>query len=226
MPRTARVVLAGYPHHVTQRGNNRQDVFLAPEDRRRYLAFLRQQCDRHGIAVSGYCLMTNHVHLVLTPPTSKSLAPAVGQTTLRYALYFNAKYDRVGHLWQDRFYSCALGEDYLLAVLGYVERNPVAAGLVTHAWQYEWSSARAHVGGNDPAGLIDRERWQRELRGTPDDWRQMLMTELGEIEIEEVRTTTSSGRPLVGDDALTALEAQLGRRLRPGPMGRPRLARK
>ncbi|MCK4374759.1 MAG: transposase [Candidatus Brocadiae bacterium] len=220
MPRTARIVLPGFLHHVSQRGNNRQEVFFTPGDRRKYLDLLRQQCDKHGLAVSGYCLMTNHVHLVVTPPTEQSLAKAIGRAHFLYTRHLNRLHRRSGHLWQNRYYSCAVDEDHILAVMSYIERNPVRAGLVAHAWEYEWSSASAHTGRPDRGGLLDLNTWRQTME--PETWQQMLTAPRGEAELERVRTRTRSGRPLVGDSLLGKLEASLGRRLRPGRRGRPR----
>lgn len=124
MARKARVVAEGVPHHITQRGNNRQDVFLLSEDRRFYLETLHAKCVQHRVAILGYCLMTNHVHLVAIPERPDGLARALGQTHGHYAQHFNRRYRRCGHLWQNRFYSCPLGRDHL--VTAYVDLNPLA----------------------------------------------------------------------------------------------------
>lgn len=153
MPRAARVVGAGAPHHitqlVTQRGNNRQDVFLTDEDRRFYLAALGENSLRYGLRILGYCLMTNHVHLVALPEREETLARAMQRTHSRYAERYNRLRGRGGHLWQNRFISCALGRDHLVTALAYADLNPVRAGLVGRAEQYPWSSTGAHVSGWD-----------------------------------------------------------------------------
>jgi len=113
MPRVARIVIPGVPHHITQRGNNRLAVFFVDDDRRVYLELLRAQSERFGLKVLGYCLMTNHVHLVATPAGEESLAKAVGRTHFLYTQYVNRLHRRSGHLWQNRFYSCALDEVHL-----------------------------------------------------------------------------------------------------------------
>jgi putative transposase len=128
MARTARVVAAGVPHHVTQGGNNRQDVFLTDDDRRYYLSVLRDRSQQAGLQLLGYCLMTNHVHLVVIPTRAESLAQALGRAHSWYAQRFNRRYRRSGHLWQNRFYSCPLGSSQLVRALAYVDLNPVRAG--------------------------------------------------------------------------------------------------
>ena len=172
MPRIARIVVPGVPHHITQRGNNRQDIFFVDDDRRVYLALLKQQSYKFGVDVMAYCLMTNHIHLVATPETKDALAKAVGRTHFIYAQYINHMHGRSGHLWQDRFHSCALGQARLINTISYVERNPVRAKLVRYAWKYEWSSAAAHTGGKDASGLLDIRAWRQ--RHSDNDWRETL----------------------------------------------------
>ena len=123
MARAARVVVEGVPHHITQQGNNRQQVFLSSEDRRFYLNLLRAKCIEHGVAILGCCLMSNHVHLIAIPERPNSFALGIGQTDGLYAQWFNRRYRRVGHLWQARFKSCALGRTHLIAALAYMEPN-------------------------------------------------------------------------------------------------------
>ncbi len=144
MPRVARIVIPGFPHHITQRGNNRQDVFFVEDDRRVYLQTLFGQALRFGLDIEGYCLMTNHVHLIATPRRPDSLAKALGRAHYLYTLYVNRLHGRNGHLWQNRFFSCALDEGHYWTAMTYVELNAVRAGLARTAWRYEWSSAAAH----------------------------------------------------------------------------------
>ena len=220
MPRVARIVIPGCPHHVTQRGNNRQDVFLVDDDRRAYLEILREQAERFGLSVSGYCLMTNHVHLIATPAGPESLAKAVGRTHWLYTQYVNRLHGRSGHLWQNRFYSCALDEGHFWKAMAYVERNPVRARLVRRPRRWPWSSAAAHCGEADNTGLLDVEAWKDLLAGA--DWREVLRERLEEADVAALRHATGRGRPLGSDRFLAKLERALGRRLRPLPVGRPR----
>ena len=133
MPRIARVVAAGAPHHVTQRGNARQPVFFCDHDRPSYLALLAEWNRRCGVQLLGYCLMTNHVHLVVVPATERSLAKAIGRTHYLYTRYVNHCRQRSGHLWQNRFFSTVLDRDHLVVALRYVDLNPVRARLASSA---------------------------------------------------------------------------------------------
>jgi len=224
MPRVARIVIPGCPHHITQRGNNRQDVFFVDDDRRAYLEILREQSERFGLTVSGYCLMTNHVHLIATPAGPESLAKAVGRTHWLYTQHVNRLHGRSGHLWQNRFYSCALDEGHFWLGTAYVERDPVRARVVRRPWRWPWSSAAAHCGQADKTGLLDLDAWNDLLAGA--DWREVLTEPLEEADIARIRHTTSRGRPLGSDRFLAKLERALGRRLRPLPDGRPRKRRR
>ena len=219
MPRVARIVIPGCPHHVTQRGNNRQDVFFVDDDRLAYLEILQQQAERYGLAVDGYSLMTNHIHLIVTPQDEQSLAKAVGRTHFRYSQYVNRLHGRSGHLWQNRFYSCALDDKHFWTAMAYVERNPVRAKLVRCAWRYKWSSASAHCG-REKSRLLDLAEWQKQLGGL--DWKQSLCESTDEQEVMRLRLNTNRGRPLGSDRFISKLERALGRRLRPLPIGRPK----
>ena len=221
MPRVARIIVPGWPHHVVQRGNNRQDVFFVDDDRRMYLKLLRERCHTAGVRVLAYCLMTNHVHLIAVPRDEEGLARAIGRTHFLYTRYINRLHDRSGHLWQNRFFSCALDDSPLWAAARYVERNPVRARMVRLPWRYRWSSAAAHVGkAGDAAGVLDRDWWAREW--TPRRWEKALRDESDEQVGMALLRNTHSGRPLASDSVLSKLERRLGCRLRPAPVGRPR----
>ena len=221
MARVARIVIPNCPHHVTQRGNNRQDVFFVDDDRVTYLELLGEECAQHGVAIDGYCLMTNHVHLIATPRSKDSLAKGLGRTHFRYTQYVNRLHGRSGHLWQNRFYSCALDEEHYWTAMAYVEQNPVRARLVRRPWSYRWSSAAAHCGrGRDRSGMLDLDQWSEWLAGN--DWSETLVDMLGDDMLSALRLNTHRGRPLGSDAFLSKIEALLGRRLRPLPVGRPR----
>jgi putative transposase len=148
MPRRARVVFEGVVHHITQRGNYRQSVFEDDSDKRKYVEFIREYSEKYGMKIYAYCLMSNHVHFIAAPVKEDSLAMTFKYSNMRYSSYFNKKNKRSGHLWQGRFYSCPLQFEHALEALRYVERNPVRARMVELPWEYEWSSAREHVGFN------------------------------------------------------------------------------
>jgi REP-associated tyrosine transposase len=220
MPRVARIVVPGVPHHITQRGNNRQRVFFTDEHRSLYLDLLKKHATQFGLQIWAYCLMENHIHLVATPRSADSLANAIGRTDFRYAQQVNRDTRRSGHLWQNRFYSCALEDVHLWRAMRYVERNPVRAGLVRVAWRYRWSSAAAHVSGVDATGLLDmaawREQWKKSsrwaeaLRDPDDEGRELLCG------------STRTGRPLGGKKFVAGIERLLDRRVQARPVGRPK----
>ena len=190
------------------------------DDRRVYLHLLKEQSERFGFRVQGYCLMTNHVHLAGTPADEASLAKAIGRTHFLYTQYINRLHGRSGHLWQNRFFSCPLDELHLWRALAYLERNPVRARMVRVAWRYPSSSASAHVGGRDSSGMLDLSSWAARWRHA--QWKGVLRQPEDETEVARLRLCTHRGRPLARDSFLSKLETKLGRRLRPLPVGRPK----
>jgi len=195
------------------------DVFFTPEDRQRYLAWLADYAQRQGVDVLGWCLMTNHVHLVLRPPEEQPAA--LGLTLrglhMRYSQWVNRRQGWSGHLWQSRFYSCVLDDRHCWAALRYVEQNPVRAGLVTEAPAYPWSSAAAHCGLADGPGLD--ERWFAGV--TPAAWREELRVPLVDEELDLVRRRTFNGLPCGSADHMKAVGERLGRELQERGRGRP-----
>ena len=151
MPRLARVVVPGLPHHITQRGNRRQQTFFCDEDYRSYLELMGQWCSAHQVEIWAYCLMPNHVHLIAVPQSADGLRRTVGEAHCRCTRSVNFREGWRGHLWQGRFASFVLDERYLLTAARYVELNPVRAGLIGAPSRYPWSSAAAQVRGRDDA---------------------------------------------------------------------------
>src|SRR5437879_358139 len=151
MARLARVVAVNMPHHVTQRGNRRQQVFFCDEDYAAYRVLLAEGCRNAGVKVWAYCLMPNHVHLVLVPQAEDGLRAAIAEAHRRYSRHVNFREGWRGYLWQGRFASFPMDEAYLLACARYVELNPVRAQLARRARDWRWSSARAHLAGEDDA---------------------------------------------------------------------------
>jgi putative transposase len=215
------------PHHVTQRGNNRQDVFFSDQDHLRYLELLRQNCLCYDVRVLGWCLMTNHVHLILIPGSAESLALTLGQLHSQYALEQNRQRRRVGHLWQNRFFSCALEAAHLLAALHYVELNPVRAGMTPSAEDWPWSSAGVHTSAGVRHELLDWPwiKWMEEMRlggWNHEDWKEALGWAVARGQVEQIRRATRLGEPLGSGAFVSGLEAVAGRRLRVWAQGRPR----
>ena len=217
MPRSPRVVAVGAPHHVTQRGNARQDVFLDNTICRIYLELLAQHATRNGLHVLAYCLMTNHVHLVALPETPASLANTFRHTHARFAQYWNTHFQRTGHLWQNRFYSCPIEESQVWRVVRYVEQNPVRAGMTDTAAAYPWSSAPAHVG-VAVSSLLDGEWWSK--RWTAESWAEVMRD--ASDDAAAIRLATFTGRPYGSGAFVHDLGTKLGRQLERRKGGRPR----
>jgi putative transposase len=157
MGRFTRVVAVDVPHHVTQRGNGRRFVLDGDVDRTIYLKLLHENIVLHGVALIGYCLMSNHTHLIAIPHKVDGLSQALKQTHGRYASYWNAAHQSNGHVWQGRYYSCPLDHSHLWEALRYTELNPVRAGLVSGAELWPWSSAACHCGAKEQDDYLTLE---------------------------------------------------------------------
>jgi putative transposase len=217
MPRYARLVVPHLPHHVTQRGNRRQPTFFSEADRALYLRLLRLGCAKAGTRVWAWCLMPNHVHLILVPAAEDGLRVAVAEAHRRYTRHVNEREGWKGHLWQSRFASFPMDEDWLIACARYVELNPVRAGLVERPESWRWSSASAHLGlGWD--GITEVE----PLIERVPDWRSLLDGGLAKDRHDAIRARERTGHPLGGEPFLDRLCALLGRDVRPRPRGRPK----
>jgi len=221
MPRLARVVCAGVPHHVTQRGNRRGQVFFTREDRQAYLQWLQEYAGKHEVDVLAYCLMTNHVHLVVVPTTGHALHRVLKPLHMRYAQRVNRARGWKGHVWQGRYFSSALDESYLWAAIRYVERNPVRAGIVDRAENYAWSSASAHCGLRYDPVLTAKSIWQRQFEGIG-DWSTWLAERDEQESLEMLRRYADKGLPCGSAGFIEMLEKSTGRLLRYQPQGRPR----
>jgi len=217
MPRMARVVVPGVPHHITQRGNRRENVFFVRSDYRRYLRLLGEYAAEHRLDILAYCLMPNHVHLIAVPAEDGSLAAVLKPVHLRYAQHVNRSQDCSGRVWQGRFYSCPLDAAHTAAAIRYVECNPVRAGLEPRAANYEWSSAAAHAGlRRDRVLAPGIDKWV-----SVDDWSGWLSEVEPEDLVSQLRLHTRTGRPLGEADFVQRLETESGRRLHALPVGRP-----
>jgi putative transposase len=211
-------VVEKVPYHITQRGNRREKVFFRGKDYEKYLAWLEHYSKEKGLDVYAYCLMSNHVHIVGVPRDGGSLAGVFKPLHMRYAQYINKRRGWKGHLWQGRFFSSALDESYLWTAVKYVEQNPVRAGIVERAEDYDWSSAPAHCGVRKDPVLSDR----LPLLGKIQDWPQWLREEEGGDAAEMLRRNTEKGIPCGSEKFVLKLEALLKRFLRFRPQGRPK----
>jgi len=179
-------------------GTGRQRVFYSRRDCRVYLEQLRVNAAAEHVLVLAFSLMTNHIHLIVVPPDEESLAIAIRRTHGRYAQYLNARKLRSGHLWQNRFFSCPLDDSHLWAALRYVERNPVRAGLVASPADWEWSSARVHLGLSATFGCLDRDFWQ-QAGGAP-RWQSLLAEHEPEEWLKRFRRATYAGNPFGSEE--------------------------
>jgi putative transposase len=217
MARLPRLVLPGIPHHVTQRGNGRQQTFFEEGDYALYLDLFAQAARKAGCEIWAYCLMPNHVHAIIVPRDEDGLRATFGDLHRRYTGYINARARRTGHLWQGRFGSVAMDEAHLYHALRYVSLNPVRARLVKRPEQWRWSSARAHLAGADDA--LVRVAPALERVG---DFAAFLGESFDEAaDYAALRKAETIGRPVGDADWLADLEVRTGRVLAPAKRGRP-----
>jgi len=220
MPRLARHVFPGIPHHVVQRGNRREDVFFSGADRRTYLDWLALYGAACNAQVLAYCLMTNHIHAVVVPDTADGLRETFQPLHTRYAMRVHRTRDTTGRVWQGRFFSAALDEAYLYAAVRYVELNPVRAGIVGRAQDFPWSSAAAHCGLRHDPLLVARDAWLPDVGG-PAAWSDWLACGDRPEQLAVLRANTRKELPCGSEAFVTELERLAGRPLRPGSRGRP-----
>ncbi len=219
MPRIARKVAVGYPHHVIQRGNNKNKVFFDEKDRWVYLYLLKKYTEKWACPVLAYCLMPNHVHLLVKPIQEISLSKTMQGVTLCYTQYINKKYNKTGRLWETRYYSCIVDkENYLWIAVRYIEQNPKRAGIVNTEEKYPFSSARAHV-----TQMVDEvlggEIFGEEGRS---EYVDFLHSPVRDEEINEIRYCTRLGLPFGNETFVKVIGQSLGIDLIRRPRGRPR----
>ncbi len=196
-------------------------TFLRDEDYQLYLDLMAEWCDTRGVEVWAYCLMPNHVHLVVVPATEQALRLGIGEAHRRYSRHVNFREGWRGHLWQGRFASYPMEDAYLYAATRYVELNPVRAKLVANPAEYRWSSAGAHLAGKDDV-LVKAQ----PLLDRFGDWREFLSAGLGEEEAAVLRRHERTGRPLGSPEFVARLEKLLRRALAPRKPGRKPKARR
>ncbi len=221
MPRLARAVFACVPHHITQRGNRREDVFFTEADRKVYLNWLREYCDQHAVDILAYCLMTNHVHIIAVPRVEDGLQRVFKPLHMRYAQRINRERAWKGHVWQGRFFSSPLDENYLWAAVRYVERNPVRAKMVRKPENYPWSSAAAHCRLRTDHVLTSNPVWLKQFEAI-ENWSAWLAEGGASEELEVLRRNVEKGLPCGTEKFIRKLEKIAGRTLQARPPGRPR----
>jgi putative transposase len=227
MPRRARLAVPGIPWHIIQRGNNRSTCFITDVDCENYLSILNEQAMQYGCAVHAYVLMSNHIHLLLTPAEVDSAAQLMKQLGQRYAQYINRTYKRTGTLWDGRFRSCLTqNEEYVLSCYRYVELNPVRVNLVKHPREYRWSSFQANANGktNDYLRLTPHAEYLRlgtSITSCQHAYRSLFHSRLDPKRVTEIRNATN-GNFVLGDIKFQQhMARKLNRRVTPGKSGRP-----
>lgn len=220
MPRTARIIAIGYPHHITQRGNFCQDVFEDDQDKEKYLIWIQKYSGEYELSILTYCLMPNHVHFIAIPHKEDSLARTFNTVHMRYAQYANKKMQRNGHLWQGRFFSCILDESHLVMAARYIERNPVRAKLVSRPWYWKWSGARVHINKEKP--LIKLHNLLNLIDMTPFEWEKYIDSREDKSVIEAIKKHTLVGRPLGSNQFIEKLSNELNRKFPVLTRGRPK----
>lgn len=225
MPRRARVYIPGLPYHVVQRGNNREACFIEPENYQFYLELWQELSTRYGVAVHAYCLMTNHIHFLVTPSTKTALSNTMKVVGSRYAQYINKTYRRTGTLWEGRHRaSLVQAERYLFTTMRYSEMNPVRANMVSRPEEYRWSSYGVNAWG-DESWLTAHDEYMR-LGQSEDDrcyaYRELFRYALSEEDLHFIRKAAHYCQP-VGDDRFRAdIEQQYGIKLGEMKRGRPK----
>jgi len=211
VPRHRRTIFPGIPHHVTQRGNHREEVFLSKGDPEAYLSLLHAYSRRFGIAIFAYCLMPNHVHLVVQPTSADGMPRALRAVHCQYAQRIHRMRAVNGHLWQGRYHSCALDAAHFLNAIRYVELNPVRARLIAKPQDYPWSSAAAHCGQRfDP--LLEPQQSSTLLSGIA-DWSAWLAQGIAHDCLDRLRRNAPSNLPCGSDAFVARLEQSAGRLL-------------
>jgi putative transposase len=217
LARLARAVFPGYPHHVTQRGNGRQQTVFEPDDYRLYRRLLAAHCAAAGVAVWAWAAMPNHVHLILVPGDADGLRRGLAPLHRYYAGHIHARQRRTGHFWQGRFGCVAMDDAHCAAAVRYVLMNPVRAGLAARAIDWPWSSARTHFGleqdGATDPGPVAR-RWP--------DLAALLESAEDQEAMHRLRRAETIGRPLGGAEWIEQLEHHSGRKLQAARRGPPR----
>jgi len=231
MARQPRFRIAGIAQHVTQRGNNRQAVFFSEQDYLYYLKVLDETAEKEGCLIHAFVLMTNHIHLLVTPTTVDGISRMMQGLGRRYVSYINKLEKRSGTLWEGRYKASLVGDDrYLLACMRYIEMNPVRASMVKRPQAYRWSSYRANTNGEDVGVKISEHAsfqslvpWEEGVgRESREKYRQLVREQLTDGELGEIRTATKSGLVYGNDPFQEKIAQRLQRKVQLGKAGRPK----
>jgi putative transposase len=217
MPRRARIVVPYHLYHVTQRGNYRQNIFQEDQDRVVYLKYIQEKSVLYGVDIYAYCLIDNHVHFLVKPHDPTALANMFRTVHMKYSHYFNRINHQKGHLWQGRYYSCLVNGRHIIKVFRYVENNPVRAGMVDKAWEYTWSSARAHLGKEYKIICLANVSEYIDLKS----WKSYLSKGQSEQSLTRMRDITRKGLMLASHDFVVKMEQRLAINIIPNRRGRP-----
>lgn len=219
MPRIARAIAVGFPHHIIQRGNNKEKVFFEKEDRQKYLELLKKYSDKWECLILAYCLMNNHVHLLARPNREESLYKMMQGITLCYTQYINRKYEKTGRLWESRYHSCIVDREYYLwAVARYIEQNPKRANIVKKEEEYPYSSAKAHIEG-ERDDILSEDLFNDNQRK---DYILFIRESITEDEMHRLKYSTRTGRPFGRDDFIKRMEKKLNKSFIVQKPGRPK----
>jgi len=221
MPRRARVVIPEMAHHVTQRGNYQQIVFDQQDDFRKYAYWMAEYACKYHVKILAYCLMRNHVHFIVVPANSSSLARLFNHVHMLYSQYKNAQKKTTGHLWQGRFYSCVLSEEHLYRAVRYVEQNPVRARIVDKPWEYSWSSAREHLNMERHPIIKTTDSVGFTRLDNIVNWKDYLQEDDSNM-FDEIRKKTRKGLAVGSKEFMMGLERKFGFKLSEKKVGRPK----
>ena len=226
MPRRPRIVVPNIPLHIIQRGNNKQACFFSDDDYLFYLQWLEEYALISDCLIHSYVLMTNHVHLLLTPKMKNSAGDLLKRLGQRYVQYINRMYKRTGTLWEGRFRSCLIQEEkYLLTCQRYIELNPVRADIVKHPGEFRWSSYH-HNGQGEESDLITPHLLYHGLGNTDEEkqsaYRELFRYQLESGEIDQIRKATNGNFALGAKRFQDEISIMLGRRVFHGKAGRPK----
>lgn len=230
MPRKPRFQMPGLPAHVVQRGNNRQAIFFESSDYAAYLSWLGEGLERYGCELHAYVLMTNHVHLLVTPESRDGIGRLLQYVGRHYVPYINHSYGRTGTLWEGRYKASMVQEEhYLLCCMRYIELNPVRAGMVRSPAHYRWSSYRANAQGHEDKLVTTHDRYRGLSRNSTERqavYRDLFRSVLEPGELKEVRAAWLTGTPLGNDRFRADIERALKTKVGQAHRGRPKKSRK